>query len=346
MNTKKHFLFWSLAVLALFLSFRSAVGEEPAQPEFRSRMIWNGAKHCAFTDIIQFKGKFYCTFRESSVGHIPGKKTGEGDGVVRVLCSADGEKWDSVALLQRDTFDLRDAKLSETPDGRLMVLMGGSIYVDQRLVGRIVQVSFSDENGQNFSAPKNLEIDPAIRSDVDWLWRVTWHEGVGYGVIYQPVSPDWKVYLVKTTDGVHYQNVTELDVPGRPNEATVRFAPTGEMQVLVRREADDRGAYFGTAKAPFTDWTFVNCGTSLGGPNFIYLPDGRILAGGRVNGRTGIGFLEKDGHFNLLSILPSAGDNSYPGFTIRDGKLYVTYYSSHEGSTAIFLSVIPLEELK
>ena len=242
MKLKKHFLFWSLAVLALFLSFRPAAGEEPAQPEFQSRMIWNGAKHCAFTDIIQFKGKFYCTFRESSVGHIPGKKTGEGDGVVRVLCSADGEKWDSVALLQRDTFDLRDAKLSETPDGRLMVLMGGSIYVDQRLVGRIVQVSFSDENGQNFSAPTNLEIDPAIRSDVDWLWRVTWHEGVGYGVIYQPVSPDWKVFLVKTTDGVHYQNVTALDVPGRPNEATVRFAPTGEMQVLVRREADDRGA--------------------------------------------------------------------------------------------------------
>ena len=374
---KKLFLFCSLAIFALFLSFRTAVGQEPTMPQFPSRMIWNGAKHCAFTDVIQFKGKFYCTFRESSVGHIPGKKTGEGDGVVRVLCSADGENWESVALLQRETFDLRDAKLSETPDGRLMVLMGGSVYVDQKLVKRIVQVSFSDQNGQNFSAPTNVEIDPAIRSDVDWLWRVTWcephgrrgqgcvseqadygathfqsgtdlvgHEGVGYGVIYQPTSPDWKIFLVKTTDGVHYQNVTQLDVPGRPNEATVRFASTGEMQILIRREADNRGAYFGTAKAPFTDWTFVNCGTSLGGPNFIYLPDGRILAGGRVNGRTGIGFMEKEGHFNLFSILPSAGDNSYPGFTIRDGKLYVTYYSSHEGNAAIYLSVIPLEELK
>ena len=343
---KKLFLFCSLAIFALFLSFRTAVGQEPTMSQFPSRMIWNGAKHCAFTDVIQFKGKLYCTFRESSVGHIPGKKTGEGDGVIRVLCSPDGEKWESVALLERKTFDLRDAKLSETPDGRLMVLMGGSVYVDQKLVKRIVQVSFSDENGQNFSAPTNVEIDPAIRSDLDWLWRVTWHNGVGYGVIYQPIASDWKIFLVKTTDGVHYQNVTQLDVPGRPNEATVRFASTGEMQILIRREADDRGAYFGTAKAPFTDWTFVNCGTSLGGPNFIYLPDGRILAGGRVNGRTGIGFMEKEGHFKLFSILPSAGDNSYPGFTIRDGKLYVTYYSSHEGNAAIYLSVIPLEELK
>ena len=338
----KHILMLSLAIVALL--FRTAIGQESTMPQFPSRMIWNGAKHCAFTDVIQFKGKFYCTFRESSVGHIPGKTTGEGDGVVRVLCSLDGEKWESVALLQRKTFDLRDAKLSETPDGRLMVLMGGSVYVDQKLVKRIVQVSFSDENGQNFSAPKNVEIDPAIRSDLDWLWRVTWHEGVGYGVVYQPITSDWKIFLVKTTDGVHYQNVTQLDVPGRPNEATVRFTPTGEMQMLIRREAGDCGAYFGTAKAPFTDWTFVNCGTSLGGPNFIYLPDGRILAGGRVNGKTGIGFLEKDGHFKLYSILPSAGDNSYPGFTIRDGKVYVTYYSSHEGNTAIYLSVIPLEE--
>ena len=343
---KKLILICSLAIFALFLSFRTAVGQEPTMPQFPSRMIWNGAKHCAFTDVIQFKGKFYCTFRESSVGHIPGKETGDGDGKIRILSSIDGEKWESVALLQRETFDLRDAKLSQTPDGRLMVLMAGSIYVNQKLVGRIVQVSFSNANGQIFSSPMNVEIDPAIHSDLDWLWRVTWHNDIGYGVIYQPISSDWKVFLVKTTDGVHYQNITQLNVSGQPNEATVRFAPTGEMQILVRREANDRSAYFGTAKAPYTDWKFVNCGTSLGGPNFIYLPNGRILAGGRVNGRTGIGYLEKDGHFNLFAILPSGGDNSYPGFTIRDGNLYITYYSSHEGNTAIYMSVIPLEELK
>ncbi len=340
----KRILFLSLAIFALLFQF--AVGQEPTMPQFPSRMIWNGAKHCAFTDVIQFKGKFYCTFRESSVGHIPGKETGDGDGKIRILSSIDGEKWESVALLQRETFDLRDAKLSQTPDGRLMVLMAGSIYVNQKLVGRIVQVSFSNANGQIFSSPMNVEIDPAIHSDLDWLWRVTWHNDVGYGVIYQPISSDWKVFLVKTTDGVHYQNITQLNVSGQPNEATVRFAPTGEMQILVRREANDRSAYFGTAKAPYTDWKFVNCGTSLGGPNFIYLPNGRILAGGRVNGRTGIGYLEKDGHFNLFAILPSGGDNSYPGFTIRDGNLYITYYSSHEGNTAIYMSVIPLEELK
>jgi len=335
-----------LPVFFFLVSFQFVVAEPLSPPEFKSSMIWNAAKHCAFTDVIQFKGKFYCTFRESSVGHIPGKTTGDGDGMVRVLCSPDGGKWESVALLQRKTFDLRDAKLSETPDGRLMVVMGGSIYVNQALKGRITQVSFSDQNGLNFSNPQNVEIDPAIRSELDWLWRVTWHEGVGYGVIYQPVSPEWKVFLVKTTDGIHYQNVTQLDVPNSPNETTVRFAPTGEMQMLVRRESADRGAYFGTAKAPFTDWTFTNCGTSLGGPNFINLPDGRILAGGRVNGRTGIGFIGTDGKFELFSILPSSGDNSYPGFTIRDGKLYVTYYAAYEGTTAIHLCVIPLEELK
>jgi hypothetical protein len=84
--------------------------------------IWERAAHNAFTDLIYHHPYFYCCFREGS-GHIPGI-----DGSVRVLCSEDGQNWQSVAQFFKKNVDLRDPKLSVTPKGDVMVLMGGSVY--------------------------------------------------------------------------------------------------------------------------------------------------------------------------------------------------------------------------
>ncbi len=313
------------------------------EPE--STKIWEAGKHNAFTDLTFFKGKYYCTFREGS-GHIPGKKTGEGDGTVRILSSTDGKEWNSVALLKRATFDLRDSKLSITPDGRLMVIMGGSIYVNQKLMERVTQVSFSDENGVNFSEPESVRIDPAVKSKLDWLWRITWKDGIGYGVVYQlSDTADWTVRLLKTTNGLDYSQVVQLSVTGQPNEATVRFAPNGDMKILVRRENGDHSAWLGSSSAPYTKWKWTDIGESLGGPNMIYLPNGTLFLGGRVKGKTGLGTLDEQGKFKLLYTLSSAGDNSYPGFYIQKDTLIVSYYSSHEGKTSIYICRIPLADI-
>ena len=85
------------------------------------RKIWEQGKHNAFTDLIRWRGKWYCTFREADA-HVGG------DGKLRVLESADGEKWESAALIAEKGIDLRDPKLSITPDDRLMIVAGGSVY--------------------------------------------------------------------------------------------------------------------------------------------------------------------------------------------------------------------------
>ena len=51
------------------------------------RKIWDAGKHNAFTDLIRFKDRWYCTFREAD-GHVGG------DGQLRVLSSADGARWE------------------------------------------------------------------------------------------------------------------------------------------------------------------------------------------------------------------------------------------------------------
>lgn len=40
--------------------------------------------------------------------------------------------------------------------------------------------------------------------------------------------------------------------------------------------------------------------------------------------------------------LPSGGDCSYPGIIREGDHLLVSYYSSHEGSTNIYLAKVPL----
>ena len=83
------------------------------------RKIWDRAPHNAFTDLTRWRDRFYVAFRE-------GRAHVSTDGKVRVLSSADGNEWSSVGLAELAGYDLRDAHIGATPDGRLMLLGGAA----------------------------------------------------------------------------------------------------------------------------------------------------------------------------------------------------------------------------
>src|SRR5438270_2788437 len=143
-----------------------------AEPQLVSVVkIWDQGAHNAFTDLIRWRGKWYCTFREADA-HVGG------DGKVRVLESADGKAWGPGSLIAEEGIDLRDPKLSITPDDRLMIVAGGSIYGGTKtLKGRRPRVAFS-KDGREWTAPR------AVLDEGEWLWRVTWHDRRAYGVSY------------------------------------------------------------------------------------------------------------------------------------------------------------------
>ncbi len=339
---------WVAASLLLTAGAHGAAGEPP--PILPATKIWDKAAHSAFTDLIRWQDKFYCAFREGS-GHVPG--TSGVDGTVRVLASDDGNTWKSVALLKLDKVDLRDPKLSVTPDGRLMIVMGGSYYDGRKLLKRIPKVAFMSAGSTKVDGPRPMTIDPRVAGPTDWLWRVTWHKGVGYGVVYQPgTKNEWGTHLLKTTDGVNYELVSTLKVEGRPNETTVRFTPNGEMRLLMRREGGNTTGMWGSAKPPYTDWSWRKLDRRLGGPNMVRLPDGRWLIGTREypnqrpKGRTGTATvlltMTDTGPPRRVAELPSGGDTSYPGMLIHDGAAWVSYYASHEGRSSIYIARIKL----
>lgn len=296
--------------------------------------IWDAGAHNAFTDLIRWRDRWYCTFREGD-DHVGG------DGRIRVLVSADGGAWTSAALVDEKGIDLRDPKFSITPDGRLMIVAGGSVYEGKRYLGRQPRVMFSTD-GITWSAPQR------VLEEGDWLWRVTWHDGRAYGVSYrtQPGdSSEWTLTLVSSADGRSFERVTALSVPGRPNETTLRFMPDGEMVALVRREAGDRLAWVGRSRAPYTTWTWRETAHQVGGPNFIRLPDGALWAAGRSypgGPKTVVARMTPDAGYEPVLTLPSGGDTSYAGLVWHADLLWVSYYASHEGKTAIYLARVKL----
>ncbi len=291
--------------------------------------IWDAGAHNAFTDLVRWRDRWYCTFREGD-GHVGG------DGRIRVLVSDDGEGWTSSALIGEPGIDLRDPKFSITPDDRLMIVAGGSVYEGTRYMGRQPRVLFSSD-GRTWSAPQR------ILAEGDWLWRVTWHQGRAYGVTYRSDASrdEWTVTLVSSTDGRTFEPVAALAVPDRPNETTLRVLPDGEMVALVRREAGNRAAWIGRSRAPYTEWTWREAPHQVGGPNFVRHADGDLWASGRSypgGAKTVIARMTPDGGYDPVLTLPSGGDTSYAGMAWHDGLLWVSYYSSHEGKSAIYLA--------
>jgi len=329
----------------------SAVSVFAAPPEIVSvEKIWDAGQHNAFTDLIRWHDKWYCSFRESDA-HVGG------DGLLRLLESADGKQWKSAALIGEKGIDLRDPKLSITPDDRLMIVAGGSVYEGKTFKGRQPRVTFS-KDGREWSPTQR------VLSEGDWLWRVTWHNGKAYGVSYnagertstaakaaaetgkvESGPAEWKLKLVSGSDGVHYDVITHLDVPGHPNETTVRFLKSSEMVALVRREGGSKMAWIGHSPAPYKDWSWKETKHQVGGPNFIELPDGSLIAAGRSypgGAKTVLAKMTIDGGYEPILTFPSGGDTSYPGLVWHDGLLWMSYYSSHEGKTSIYLAKIKL----
>ena len=82
----------AILMLAAVPAVLLAAGPGRSARVLEVRRIWDRARHNAFTDLIRFKDRWLCTFREGA-GHV------SHDGKIRVIASADGKQWTSAALL-------------------------------------------------------------------------------------------------------------------------------------------------------------------------------------------------------------------------------------------------------
>ncbi|MFO0878170.1 MAG: exo-alpha-sialidase [Gemmataceae bacterium] len=296
--------------------------------------IWSQAPHNAFTDLVRFQGRWFCVFREGKAHVSP-------DGALRVLSSTDGVKWESAALIKSDNSDLRDAKITVTPDGHLMLC--GAEALHDRSKHSHQSLAWFSRDGRTWSEKHPIG-DPDF-----WLWRVTWHKGVAYGIGYG-CGKDRSVRLYASKDGKKFDTLVErLFETGYPNETSIVF--NGDTAYcLLRRDGTGKGnntGMLGVSQAPFTKWEWKDLGRRIGGPHMIRLPDGRFVVAVRLydkKQRTSLCWLDPlVGSLTEFRALPSGGDTSYAGLVLYQDQLWVSYYSSHEGKTSIYLANVPIE---
>jgi len=295
--------------------------------------IWDQAPHNAFTDLVRWRDKLYCAFREG-IGHV------EGNGTIRVIALQEDNRWESVGLLECEGYDLRDAHLAVTPDDRLMVLGGAALVTeDSRATGTFVAFT---RDAESYSYPQ-IVVAPGR-----WLWQVTWHKGRAYGVSYGGADGHPHSALLVSDDGVAWsEHVPELFAKGWPTEATVRFDDDDTLYCLHRRDGDERSAYLGVSRPPYTEFLWHDLGRYYGGPNFMKLPGGQWIGAGRIienKAHTTLTLIDVEaGTMEPILELPSGGDTSYPGLLWHDAMLWVSYYSSHEEKTSIYLAKVQIE---
>lgn len=328
---------WIFVLAVLLIS--ATAGIQPAVAQSSSggspqligvQRIWDQAPHNAFTDLLRHEGRWYCVFREGSRHVSP-------DGSLRVITSADGEKWESLALISHPIDDLRDAKLSVTPDGRFM-LNGAGMQADKPIRYHSM-VWFSSDKGKTWDQGHRIG-DPGF-----WLWRVQWYAGKAYSMGYETNRDRTQrtLRLYRSEDGLHFEPwVKTVNTPNGVGEDRILFADDGSALCLMRHETGTKNGLLGHSKPPFREWVWTELNHRIGGPNMLRLPDGRIIAATRLyspKARTSLSWLDPDAATLTECLeLPSGGDTSYAGMVLHEGTLWVSYYSSHEEKTAIYLA--------
>lgn len=315
-----------------FVLVMSATARADGDPELVDvRMIWEEAPHNAFTDLIRYKDRWVCAFREA-----PKHAGGVKDSSMRVIVSDDTQQWESAANLTDPRGDIRDAKLCELPDGRLMLLT--AIQLFDRSKGQSHQsIVYLTNDLKSWQGPIDVA-DPNV-----WTWGVQWHDGAGYSIGYGTGGNRF-VRLYRFTEPTRFETLVErLEVDAKhANESAMHFDEDGTARVLLRCDPDP--AFIGSAKAPYTQWTWKPGNLRVGGPALTRTPDGRLLGAGRLyepKARTSLFWIDPEtAELTECLTLPSGGDTSYPGFVWQDDVLYMSYYSSHEGKSRIYLARI------
>lgn len=317
--------------------------------DFTLKKLAGSAAHSAFTDLCYWKGHLYCCFREAQ-NHI------SKDGRVAILQIDLSGNVVAKTHITEPLSDLRDPKLSVTPEQQLMLLAYQRKFTRAGTVSNCQPVVYFTSTGKSWSG--------AIKNGHSywWLWRFRWHtthhatsntqNTEAYGFAYNRAANSIQLYVGNPgrTLNLHRKNVLSLNkhTLGYPNESDIVFDGK-QAWAVVRRDADTCTAQLGTSTFPFKHWQWHDLGIYLGGPCMIQRDNNSVWLAGRIwkdaRFTTALFSLELSTRkLDLVAELPSAGDNSYPGLVVQGNTLWMSYYSSHEDQKSqIYLAKFDLE---
>lgn len=306
---------------------------------------WNAisdGEHNSNTDMIEWKGQFWM-IHASSPFHL-----GTSESKLVIWKSNDAKDWNKVTKLDFEgNVDIRDPKFANISNTLFCYAMAN----EPGIANPYKSVYCKSTDGEKWSDWKDLKGD----AKEGWLfWR--------------PKSPDngttwyvpayWhehgKSRLFKSTDGIEWEKVSDIYKGETNDETAIEFYEDGTVICTARLEGvtdlnliGDASAstLISVAKGPdYDDWKQTKSKvTRLDGPNLFryddevyavgrYEPDARGLFSNIgsffVKKRTSLFLVEED-KLTYLSDLPSSGDTTYAGIVMKDGYLYIDYYTNN-----------------
>jgi hypothetical protein len=341
----------SLAFVVTFLVSR-AQADPPAVRVTNIRRAFHNGEHNAFTDLVRFKDRLYLTFRSCPDGHMVFPSSS-----IIVLASDDGYGWKQVHRFSVPKRDTRDPHFVVFRD-RLFLYTGtwycGDGPPEHRDLNEHLGYSAWTDNGADWHSPVMLEGTyghyvwrAAVNRDRVYLCGRRKHEFVKIDT--PEDDPAVESAMLESDDGLVFR-FRGLFQEQYGDETAFLFEDDGSL-LAIARSGSGRDAQLVRSTPPYEAFQRVDLGRYIGGP-LLTKWNGRYLVGGRRtigDPRTVLYWLEGE-QLTEFAELPSAGDNSYPGFVqLDETRALLSWYSSHERDdagkviTAIYLADLKTE---
>lgn len=325
-----------MLILLLCVSFLGQTSAVPAKAELVKpasvRKIYGDGRHNMCPFLVRWKGDYWLAFRNAT-----NHRSQDGDHII--MKSPDGVKWKQ-AFRFDDGPDDRDPQFLATRDRLFLydpVSAGGN---KARTLAKYT------DDGLTWTKAKEIYKAQYV------LWRPFESGGKFFAAGFKGRVPGKERHaeLITSTDGLDWTTVSTIRAGQSESEPTVHILPDGKGITFLRDVARGLGVVL-TSEPPFKTWkqgeyTIYLAGQSaytFKGVNYLISRTVEKTAKGEISSVTVFTF-DTNGKLQPYCTLPSGGDCAY-GTAVKDGNdMMIAYYSSHEGSTNIYLARVPLRK--
>lgn len=323
------------AAIAVVLSHAAAVPTSAAAADnlvkpTEVRKVYGNGKHNAFTALARFHGAYWLAFR-TAAGH------NSADGDILVLRSKDTKSW-TEALRLNACPDDRDPQIVAT-DKKLLLYDAG--MTGPELVTYLV----ATEDGKTWTKPQPVYEKRFI------VWKPTLHEGKFYSAAHKKDEASGgkgrEVRLITSDDGVEWKTISTIRRGKWESETTLYIEPWGHITGFMRQKYGSPPAAIFESDPPYAAWKERKPDVNHFSGHSVHTFAGTTYLLSRTidyaTRKTGVMiYTFAGGKLTPYCALPAGGDCAYAEAVQLGDDMLVSYYSSHEGATNIYLATVPL----
>ncbi|MCP4169216.1 MAG: hypothetical protein GY758_00405 [Fuerstiella sp.] len=337
-----------LAILVFVLLPAHLHAAPPRVQVSNVRRVFHNGEHNAFTDLVRFQDRYYLTFRSCPDGHMVHPTSS-----IIIMVSDDLESWQQVHRFSVKHRDTRDPHFLAFK-GKLFVYTGTwysgatTLPRDQYDLNKHLGYAAWTFDGKSWNSPVLLD-----GTYGHYVWKASVFgetaflcgrrkndfaegpKGEGTAV---------KSLMLESADGLIWRKKAVFQsVHG--DETAFLFEPDGDILAIGRRGSQP--AQILKSQPPYQEWSRNDLDRYIGGPLLTRWGDRFVVGGRRVTAggpKTSMCWLVGEDLYEF-ALLPSAGDNSYPGFIeLNPTNAVMSWYSSHEKNangqniTAIYMA--------